>query len=271
MGVPSTPRPENLVLGAGEVLFDRKDAAGAFTGYRPLGNVESLNVTVTVETLEKKSSMDGARGIYKSVVIGSEAEFVMVLSEMDAENKALLILGDTADFTQTAATGLLAQPINNGVALKFHRWYQMQKSGTPNVDVKKLANVVVKQGAVVQVLNSDYKINLELGLIMLLDDGANALEAVTTWDGDVTAIAAGASKLIRGLSVGKIEGRLKYFSATNQAAGPREEVDIHNLNLTPDGEQSFISEEFMTGTIRGKAQKDTTKPLGEEFFTRRTL
>src|SRR5579884_1602097 len=69
-----TPDAGNLSLGAGEVLFDRFDANGNPTGYRHLGNVESLAITTTVETVQKKSSMDGARGIYKEAVIGSEAE-----------------------------------------------------------------------------------------------------------------------------------------------------------------------------------------------------
>jgi hypothetical protein len=87
---------------------------------------------------------------------------------------------------------------------------------------------------------------------------------VTTWDGSRAAIA---STIVRGLSVGSIEGSLKYFSAANQAAGPRWEVEIHKVTITPDGELAFISEEFGTFTLRGKSQKDTTKPAGEQFFT----
>jgi len=272
MSFQNTPSGENLVLGAGEILFDRFDAAGLSTGYRHVGNAESLNITTTVETIEKKSSMDGARGIIAQAVIGSESEVVIVLNEYHPENLALALQGDTGTYAQTAAAGLVAQPVNGGVAVKFERWYQLEKSAGGNA--KKVSNLVVKQGVTTLVLNDDYVVDLELGLIKVLESGALATEAVTTWEGDVAAITAGAAAggvLVRGLSVGKIEGRLKYKSAANQAKGPRFEVDVHKIQLQPDGELPFISEEFGTFTVRGKAQKDTSKPAGEEFYTVRPL
>lgn len=260
-----TPDAANLSLGAGEVLFNRLDAAGLSTGYRHLGNVESFGITATVEKVEKKSSMEGTRSLLKEAVIGSDAEVVMVLNEYEAENVALALQGETAVFTQTLATGLLAQPINGGVAIKFDRWYQMELSAGGNA--KKVTSVVIKQAAVTLVLNTDYKINTELGLVKITKAGAG-LEAVTTWEGGKDAITG---TLVKGLSSSKIEGRLKYFSAANQAAGPRYEVDVHKVSLSPDGELGFISEDFGSFTLRGKAQKDGTQPAGQEFFTARTL
>lgn len=254
-----TPDAGNLSLGAGEVLFDRFDANGNSTGYRHLGNVESLAITTTVETIEKKSSMDGSRGIYKQAVVGSEAEVSMVLSEYDPENLALALLGDTATFTQASSSTSTGRQINGGAALKFDRWYYL--------GFKQVTVTAVKQGVTTGVLGTDYELNAELGLVKIKAGGAFT-EAVTTWDGSRAAVN---STQVRGLSVGKIEGRLKYFSASNQAAGPRVELDVHKLNVTPDGELPFISEEYGTFTLRGQAQKDTTKPAGEQFFVARKL
>jgi hypothetical protein len=254
-----TPDAGNLSLGAGEVLFDRFDANGNPTGYRHLGNVESLAITTTVETVQKKSSMDGARGIYKEAVIGSEAEVSMVLSEYDPENLALALLGDTATFSQASSAAQTGRQINGGAALKFDRWYYL--------GFKQVTVTAVKQGATTGVLGTDYELNTELGLIKIKSGGAFT-EAVTTWDGSAAAVTG---TQVRGLSVGKIEGRLKYFSAANQAAGPRWEVDIHKVTLNPDGELQFISEDFGTFTLRGKAQKDSTKPANEQFFVARKL
>ncbi len=254
-----TPDAGNLSLGAGEVLFDRFDANGNPTGYRHLGNVESLSITTTVETVQKKSSMDGARGIYKEAVIGSEAEVSMVLSEYDPENLALGLLGDTATFSQASSSTSTGRQINGGAALKFDRWYYL--------GFKQVTVTAVKQGAQTGVLGTDYELNTELGLIKIKAGGVFT-EAVTTWDGSAAAVTA---TQVRGLSVGKVEGRLKYFSAANQASGPRWEVDIHKLTLNPDGELQFISEEFGTFTLRGKAQKDTAKPAAEQFFVARKL
>jgi hypothetical protein len=251
-----TPDSGNLSLGAGEVLFARGFQSDlAKREYRHLGNVESLAITTTVETIEKKSSMDGARGVYKQAVIGSEAEVALVLSEYDPENLALALLGDTASYSQASGGPTTGQSINNGAALKFDRWYYL--------GYKQVTVTAVKQGANTGVLGTDYELNTELGLIKIKSGGIFT-ESVTTWDGSRAAIA---STIVRGLSVGSIEGSLKYFSAANQAAGPRWEVEIHKVTITPDGELAFISEEFGTFTLRGKAQKDTTKLAGEQFFT----
>jgi len=253
-----TPDPNNLSLGAGEVLFDRFDADGASTGYRHLGNVESLTIATTVEKLSKKSSMTGKRSLLKEVVIGQEAEVTMILSEFDPENLALAFRGDTTAFTQAGAWGLSAQPINGGVAVVFDRWYYLGK--------RSLSNVVIDQSGAL-VVDVDYKINLELGLVKILSTGSGT-EAVTTWAGDSAPLS---STKIRGLASSSIEGKLKYFSATDQVSGPRYELDIHKVELAPDGDLGLISEVFGTFTLKGKAQEDTSQSAGEEFFTLREL
>lgn len=254
-----TPSPDNLMLGAGEVLFDRFDASGASTGYRHVGNCESLTIAPSVEKLSKKSSMKGKRTVYKEVVIGQEAEITLVLSEYDPENLALAFRGDTINFNQDAAVGLTNQAINGGVALNFDRWYPLGK--------KQLSNVVIEQGGPALVLNTDYELNAELGLVKILSTG-NGAEAITTWDGDAAYVS---DKLVRGLASSSILGRLKYFSATDQVSGPRYELDVHKLELAPEGEVGLISEEFGTFTLKGKAQEDTSKPDGEEFYTLREI
>jgi len=253
-----TPDPNNLSLGAGEVLFDRFDAAGESTGYRHLGNVESLSIATSVEKLEKKSSMKGKRTTYKEVVIGQTAEVSMVLSEFDPENLALAFRGDTAAFAQAGAWGLSGQPINGGVAIVFDRWYPLGK--------RSLSNVVITQSGALT-LNDDYEINLELGLVKILESGSGT-EVTTTWSGDSAPLA---STTIRGLASSSINGRLKYFSAADQVSGPRYELDVHNFEPAPDGELGLISEEFGTFTLKGKAQEDNTQAAGEEFFTLREL
>lgn len=258
-----TPNAGNLSLGAGEVRFARGFQSNpALRDYRHLGNVESLAITTTIETILKKSSMDGARGTYKEAVIGSEAEVSLVLDEFHPENLALAAFGDTALFNLTAAAALTAQPVNNGVAIKFERWYQLYRS--TGVAARKVANVVIKQGANTLLLGSDYAIDLENGLVKIIEAGALSAESVTTWDGDVVAITN--AKQVRGLSVGTIEGSLLYISSANQAAGPRFRLEIHRVQLQPDGELALISEEFGAFTLRGKSQKDVAQPAGEQFY-----
>jgi hypothetical protein len=252
-----TPNPDNYMLGAGEVLFDRFDAAGLSTGYRHLGNATAFGGATSVEKLPHKSSMSGARTTDKEVVIGSEHELTIVLEEFDPENLALALLGEVSTFSQDAGN-ITAGEINGGLALNFDRWYSLGK--------RDVSSVVIDQGGALTV-DDDYVLNAELGLVKILSTGAGA-EAVTTWDGDCGAIS---SDLVTALSVSKIEGRLKYFSASDQASGPRYEIDVHKVNLSPEGEVPFIGETWANFTLKGKAQKDITQPAGQEFVTIRKI
>lgn len=252
-----TPNPDNYMLGAGEILFDRFDAAGASTGYRHLGNATAFGGATSVEKLPHKSSMSGARTTDKEVVIGSEHEITIVLEEFDPDNLALALLGEVSTFTQNAGSDT-DEPINGGVALNFNRWYPLGKRDVSGVDIKQSGTLSE---------TTDYVLNAELGLVKILSTGGGA-EAITTWDGNHGAIS---SDLITALSVSKIEGRLKYFSATDQASGPRYEIDVHKINVSPEGEVPFIGDAWANFTLKGKAQKDITQPAGQEFVTIRKI
>lgn len=252
-----TPDPNNYMLGAGEILFDRFDSTGASTGYRHLGNATAFGGSTTVEKLPHKSSMSGARTTDKEVVIGSEHEVTIVLEEFDPHNLALALLGEVSEFSQSASA-VTDGAINGGVALNFDRWYFLGK--------RDVSAVVIDQGGALTV-DVDYKLNAELGLVKILSTGGGA-EAVTTWDGDHGAISG---NLVTALSVSKIEGRLKYFSAADQASGPRYEIDVHKVNLSPEGEVPFIGEAWASFTLKGKAQKDTSQAVGQEFVTIREI
>jgi hypothetical protein len=247
------------MLGAGDVLFDRFDALGASTGYRHLGNATAFGGATTIEKLPHKSSMSGARTTDKEVVIGSEHEITIVLEEFDPHNLALALLGEVSTFTQNSSAGLTNQEINGGVALNFDRWYPLGKRDVSDVDIN--------QGGSPLALTTDYLINLELGLVKILSTGGGD-EAITTWDGDCGAISG---NLVTALSVSKIEGRLKYIAASDQAAGPRYEIDVHKVNLSPEGEIPFIGDAWANFTLKGKAQKDTSQSAGQEFVTIREI
>lgn len=253
----STPNAENLSLGAGNVYFDRFDAAGKSTGFRHCGNVEQLNRSVTVETKEKKSSMSGARGILKSANVGSEAELSLLFNEYDSENLALAFLGTEAAFLQNAQASVTAGVINGGQAIVLDRWYSL---GALNVTVTDL-----KQGVTTLTVGTDYEVNAEAGMVRVLSTGVGTA-AVTTWDGSVPAIVANDGKrVIQGLAVGKIEGAIRFISATDQAAGPRFIADWWKVSITPDGDLPFISEDFGAFTLKAKVQIDSTKAAGEQY------
>ena len=250
-----TPDPNNLYVGAGAVYFDRFDSAGLSTGLRHLGNVETLGITASVETIEKKSSLDGARGTLKEVVIGSEAVLEILLSEYDSHNVALALFGTEALFNQASEPTVVDEDVNGGLDLVLDRWYPVNRLNITVTDLKEGLNSLI--------LDTDFEVNSEAGMVRIISGGAEIVVAIN-WSGSVAAMLT--ERKVDAMSVGKIEGRLRFQSAADQAAGPRLIVDVWKTTINPDGAIQLINEEFGTFTLGGKVQKDATRPVGEQFF-----
>lgn len=257
-----TPSPQNLYLGAGEVWLDRFDPVTFLpTGaYRHLGDVDSLEVNTVVKALEKKSSMDGARGTYANVIVSADIDVTLKLAELDPENFALAMLGETAPWSQAVDATITAGEINQGEVIALDRWYDL---GFLNPHITD-----VKQGLVALVLGTDYVVDLPSGMIKFPSTGA-ATAAVTTWDGSAPAIAGG--KVWYGLGAIETYGALRYRSAANQITGMQMLLDIWNIQLMPEGNLQLIAEQFGEATLKGKVQVDTTKPVGQQYYRVRQL
>jgi hypothetical protein len=257
------PNSANLYLGAGNVFFDRFDANGAITGLRHLGNVDTFEITNTVETKEKKNAMDGSKATYAEVVTGSAAELAMAITEYVKENLALAMLGIDAPLTQVADAAVVDQAVGPIAAnVKLDVWIDL---GALNPTV-----TAVKQGATT-LDAAAYELNAEAGMIRLLSSytGANKAEAGTavTWSGSIPAIVEGDGRYtVQGLANGTPQGRLRYISATNQTQGPRVMVDVWICGLNPDGALGLITDDFGSFNLKGKVYADTTKPVGQRYY-----
>lgn len=263
----STPDPKNLYLGAGETWFDRFDASGNPTGIlRHLGNVDELTHNSSVDKITKKSSMSGARGVLAEVITGMTSELGLTLSEYESNNLALALLGKESAFLQTAEAGVVDREIDD--ALVLDQWYELKDANgkgvfNPTVTAFKQAAVTLNALA--------YELRAECGMVRFLSsyvgaDKATAGAAVT-WTGSTPEIAVAAKKrVVQALATGKVQGRLRYISATDQANGPRICLDAWIVNLSPDGDLSLIGEEFGSFKLKGTVQEDPSKPVGERYI-----
>jgi len=260
--IKPTPSPENLYLGAGSVFFDRFDSAGESTGLRHLGNVDTLEISMNVETSEKKNAMDGTKATYAEIVTAMTAELAATLTEYVPENVALAVMGDAGVFTQTTKTAT-DQAFGPAAAnVKFDVWYEL---GCVNAVVTSL-----KQGSTP--LNAAaYEVKPESGLVRLRSDYAGTGKAsegqAITWTGSAPAITATQGmQVVQGMSTGSIKGRLHYESAENQSVGPRVLLDVWVCGLNPEGALGLITEDFGTFQLKGKVYADTTREAGEQYF-----
>jgi hypothetical protein len=258
MPTQPTPNPQNLYLGAGEVWLDRFDPVTFLpTGsYRHLGDVDSLELNTVVKSLEKKSSMDGARGTYANVIVSADIDVTLKLAELDPENFALAMLGSTAPWTQAIAASISAGVINNGNAIVLDRWYDL---GYLNPHVTSVGSLLA---------GVDYVVDYPTGMIKFPSTGT-AAAAVYTWVGTAPAVTGG--KVWYGLGAIETYGALRYRSAANQITGVQMLLDIWNIQLMPEGNLQLIAEQFGEATLKGKVQVDTTKPVGQRYYRVRQL
>lgn len=252
----ATPDANNLYLGAGELWVNRM-TNGAIGLWRHLGNVTRFELTPTVETLEKQSSMEGARGTLKEVVTKTTMEVGLTLDEFDPENLALALFGSVSAYSQSSGT---ATDTSLGTSnSKKGYWLDTGK--------KKITVTAVKVGATTYTLDTDYTVDSETGMIYITPNSTIVDGSTVLWSGSYAAIT---STQIQALANAKIECALQFRSASD-ATGPRFLCDVWKASIQPDGALSMLTEQFGEITLKGKVLADTSKPVGQRYYRKIVL
>ena len=250
----ATPDANNLYLGAGELWINRM-THGALGLWRHLGNVTRFELTPSVETLEKQSSMEGARGTLKEVVTKTTMEIGLTLDEFDPENLALALFGSVSAYSQTNGT---VTDTSLGTAKKGY-WLDTGK--------QKITVTAIKVGTTTYAEGTDYSVDSESGMIYITPNSTIVDGSTVLWSGSYAAIT---STQIQALADAKIECALRFRSASD-ATGPRFLCDVWRASIQPDGALSMLTEQFGEITLRGKVLADTSKPVGERYYRKIVL
>lgn len=251
-----TPSSDNLLLGKGEVFFNRI-VAGVSQGYRHMGNVETFELTTTDDVLEKYSSMVRTTPLYKRITRRRDVVLRAVLDEFDPQNLSLALMGDVVTSAAQPATPVVAEVLTTDALLGG--FYKTALLGP--ITAVSLDNVTTPGALVAGV---DYRIHdANVGIIQLLPT-ATALVAgdEISIDYTPTAYAAGLTQ-VRGGTQSLIEGSVLF--KPDPATGPQIMVEIWKASVTPDGALGLISEEFAQMALSMAVQADTighpTEPL----------
>lgn len=257
MGAPSA---EDLLLGAGQVFFQRFDADGNPTGgMLHLGNVETLEITTTDDKLIKKSSMSRARPVYKSVTRSREVVLRAVGDEFNPDNLALMLMGNIEYATEAAvevADKVLFADVpaaTLGAALGGQYFHV----GALNIDT-----VSMKLGATALDTDDFEVVNARMGLIRIKETSTT----VTNGADDLTvtytpqAITGTESAVVRGGTETEIQGSVLYIS--DNTSGQDTILRVWNVSVAPDGALGLISEEFATFALNMTIQDDSNGDHG---------
>lgn len=246
MPAQTAPSSENLLLGKGQVLFDRFDNNGISTGFKHLGNVETFELTTTDDKVQKFSSMAAGAPLYKEVNRRRAAVLTITGDEFHPENMALITMGDKSVLVQ-AATAIVGEAV---MAATIKGAYFTTKLLGP------ISAVVVKFGATPGVLGVDYAIlNANIGLLRILP--GTALTGAVTIDYTPTAYTSlNGPAVIAGGTAGVIQGAIKFIG--DPSTGPDMIVDVWRANISPNGAVGLIGDDFATLSLSAAVLDDST-------------
>jgi hypothetical protein len=246
-----TPSNLNLMLGAGQLWFNRTDAD---TGYAHLGNCTSFELSFD-DTIQKViNRMTNALGTYRRITSERVANVSVTGQEFNPDNVALVTMGDVAALAQGAASAS-GEVLATAAQAVGERAYQ--------TEFRNISAVVIKQGATTLTLDDDYTIeDATLGLITFHTDGTDFV-AGTQIDIDYS-YAAATNPTVRGGSKTNIEGALIFIG--DPAAGPAMDVKVHIFSVEPEGALEFIGDNFLDWTLAGEALDDSVNHPNAPFW-----
>ena len=215
---------KNYNIGRGKVLFK---PAGE-TNFRDLGNAPDFKFAVKTTVLKHPSSREGMKTFDDQVTTEQTAAGSLTLDDLKDFNMKNFIMAAAVNAANQADGSVTDQ----AVTAELDRWIDLGKF--------KLSSVVVKNqaGDITYVLNTDYRLDAEAGLLMPLSSGAiTAAQALKV----SFAHAAVASSSMDAATSAKIEGDL-YFVG-NPPKGKIVDV-LGYVAMTPNGDLSLIGDDW---------------------------
>ena len=248
---------KQYVLGRGELYFDRmlpntKDK----TGERFIGNVTAFSMSIESENLEHFDSTQGIRQKDDSVLLQVNRSGTLTTDNIEADNLALFILGDTAAVAQVA-TPVTNETITVGAR---DRYYQLGTTVTNPSGVRGVSAVTVTGvgGTPVYSAVTDYTLDAALGRIYI--PPTSTIPATGSIRANYTPTANSRERL-SSANAGSINGALRFVAKNPK--GPVRDVFLPYVQLTPSGELNFIGDEWLAMTFTLDIQKldDVTEAI----------
>lgn len=232
MALPLSTHTNNYVFGRGQ-LFLNLYAAGVFEGRRFIGNCPSFNLSVESEIFEHVSSTSGIQTTDLKVTKSTKFSGQIVCDDMQPENMALFLVGSQATLSQVAT------PVTNEAIVVnkgFH--FQLGLTVSNKVGIRDVTSVVVTDvaGTTTYVLNTDYKLDADSGMIYIISGGA--ITNGQTIHVDYTP-TAGSRPYIQSGDSGSLQGEI--FFVSDNANGDNRDVRIPLATISPSGELPFIT------------------------------
>lgn len=252
--MPLAPDIKNLLLGRGAIYFDRFSAAGALTGERHLGNCNVFQTSMEDDRIEVQNFLTQAGGTYREISRDRAINLSISMYELNPDNLALLVMGETGTLTQSNDT-VTDEQVGPSTP-SYGVWYKLEN--------RQVSSVVVEQGAQTLEVDTDYEVDARTGRIRLIEGGPN-VDLVTTTADYTAAEITGLPKVSIG-SKSVLEGFMRFIG--DPAAGGLFEVELWKVSLQPDGVMDLIGEDVANPSITGLVLDDSTNHAEPDQFGR---
>lgn len=229
-----TNHVNDYTLGRGALYFARDDD----DGYRFLGNVPAFNVNVQTQKLEHYSSVSGVGQKDLDIPTQINRSSTITLEDISHDNLALYFLGDNVTLSQTS---LSAQTYS--LIAKGGRMYQIGETDNNPTGYRKITLTSLKKDTTALVLNTDYSVDLERGIVTLADTSS----VFTDGDTLVATFDVAASSREQTVSGQKtIRGKVKFLSSNPQ--GSDKDYYMPSVIISPNGDFALIAENSVLST-----------------------
>lgn len=252
-----SPSPDLETIGKGRVFLDRFTAAGVRSGnYIHLGNCSKFSIGVKPDVKKSYNSMTHSAGVYKTATARQDLSAKMEGFELSPDAAAIAMMSDLPTMLTQTGGSVSAETLAAAGLQKHGRMFQTAE--------REVSALVLTQGATTLVNNVDYVLyDAHAGIVYFPELGAVADTSAVTAAYTAGAVLATANQAeVLGAQVSSVRGQLLFVG--DPTTGTHWEVLIPRAFLTPNGDQDFISEDFMKwavdATIEDNSSFDPTIP-----------
>lgn len=272
-GVPQT---SDYLLCRGRLYGAPIDAATGLPGaWRDFGNAPSLSLSLETEKLEHFSSRAGLKKVDKEVIISQKTNTSVTLDEINAENFAMFLSGDsvteaaTENLATIATQTLTIQDVGGSEKVTVGRWYDVVEKAN-NANYRKRAygfstTPTVKLAARTLTEGTDFDFDKTWGMVFLKAPSApaNGEDLIVSW---TSALATATFDEVRAATKTNVSIALKFIGVNAANNNEEFELVLHQVSLKPNGDFSLIGDEFakmeFTGVAEENVLADPNAPVG---------
>ena len=225
------------------------------TAFDLLGDSDDVAIAIEIVEQERFNNECGLRRLARTIVTEINATVSMTLVQLSDLNRGLSLLGDVVTFTQSAVSANNQVEVGEGTL-------GIKRLDFPFIDA---GTFVMTDGvAVPYVEDVNFKLDAQSGYVQIIaiPGGADS-DLDMTYDVLAVVPADGKNKIGIG---SKPENRGTLIIRGCAAVGPNLRVTLHDVQLRPSGDRSYVSEtDFDTIELEGSIFLDTSQPSGFEL------